>query len=45
MTKGIEYVFDYLPQILDREMVCQGCRDKSKCTIGYTGILDAEYSS
>ena len=32
MTKGIEYVFDYLPQILDREMVCQGCRDKSKCT-------------
>ena len=31
MTKGIEYVFDYLPQILDREKVCQGCRDKSKC--------------
>ena len=32
MTKGIEFVFDYLPQILDREMVCQGCRDKSKYT-------------
>jgi hypothetical protein len=32
MTKGIEFVFDYLPQILDREKVCQGCRDKSKCT-------------
>ena len=32
MTKGIEYVFDYLPKILDREKVCQGCRDKSKCT-------------
>ena len=32
MTKGIEFVFDYLPQILDREMVCQSCRDKSKCT-------------
>lgn len=32
MTNGIEFVFDYLPQILDREMVCQGCRDKSKCT-------------
>ena len=31
MTKGIEFVFDYLPQILDREKVCQGCRDKSKC--------------
>ena len=31
MTKGIEFVFDYLPKILDREKVCQGCRDKSKC--------------
>ena len=31
MTKGIEVVFDYLPQILDREKVCQGCRDRSKC--------------
>jgi hypothetical protein len=32
MTRGIECVFDYLPQILDREKVCQGCRDKSKCS-------------
>ena len=32
MTQGIEFVFDYLPKILDRETVCQGCRDKSKCT-------------
>jgi hypothetical protein len=31
MTKGIEYVFEYLPKILDKEKVCQGCRDKSKC--------------
>ena len=31
MTKGIEYVFEYLPKILDSEKVCQGCRDKSKC--------------
>ena len=31
MTKGIEFVFDYLPKILDSEKVCQGCRDKSKC--------------
>ena len=30
MTKGIEFVFEYLPKILDSEMVCQGCRDKSK---------------
>ena len=32
MTKGIEFVFDYLPQILDSEKVCQGCRAKSKCS-------------
>ncbi len=31
MTQGIEYVFDYIPKILDRDMVCQGCRDRSKC--------------
>lgn len=31
MTKGIEFVFEYLPKILDNEKVCQGCRDKSKC--------------
>ena len=31
MTKGIEYVFDYIAKILDREKVCEGCRDKSKC--------------
>jgi hypothetical protein len=31
MTKGIDLVFEYLPKILDREKVCQGCRDKSKC--------------
>jgi hypothetical protein len=32
MAKGIEFVFEYLPKILDNEKVCQGCRDKSKCT-------------
>ncbi len=32
MTKGIEFVFEYLPKVLDREKVCQGCRDKSKCS-------------
>ncbi len=32
MTKGIEIIFDFLPQILDRNKVCQGCRDKSKCS-------------
>jgi len=31
MTEGIDLVFDYIPKILDREKVCQGCRDKSKC--------------
>ena len=32
MTRGIEFVFDYLPLILDREKVCRGCRDHSRCT-------------
>ncbi len=32
MTKGIEFVFEYLPKILDREKVCLGCRDRSKCS-------------
>ena len=32
MTKGIEFVFEYLPKILDSEKICQGCRDKSRCT-------------
>ena len=31
MTKSLELIFDYLPQILDREKVCQGCRDQSQC--------------
>lgn len=31
MTKAMGKVFEYLPKILDREKVCEGCRDKSKC--------------
>jgi len=31
MTQGIEFLFEYLPQILDREKVCQGFRDRTKC--------------
>jgi recombinational DNA repair protein RecR len=31
MTKCMEYIFEYLPKILDKEKVCQGCRDKTKC--------------
>jgi len=32
MTKTMEKVFEYLPEILDRKKVCQACRDKSKCS-------------
>ena len=32
MTKAMEKVFEYLPKILDREKICEGCRDKSKCS-------------
>ena len=31
MTKAIEEVFDYLPRIVDKKKVCEGCRDKTKC--------------
>jgi len=31
MTKGIEFVFEFLPLILEREKVCRGCRDRTKC--------------
>ena len=31
MTEGIEFVFEYLPKILDKEKICHGCRDKTKC--------------
>jgi hypothetical protein len=32
MTKAIEKVFEYLPEILNREKVCQACRDKCRCS-------------
>jgi len=32
MTKAMEKVFEYLPEILDREKVCQAWRDRSKCS-------------
>jgi hypothetical protein len=32
MTKAMEKVFEYLPEILDNGKVCQACRDKSKCS-------------
>ena len=31
MTKAIEMVFDHMPVILDKEKVCQECRDKTRC--------------
>ena len=30
MTEGIERVFEHLPRILDGDIVCHACRDKSK---------------
>lgn len=31
MTKAIDMVFDYMPVVLDKNKVCEGCRGKSKC--------------
>ena len=32
MTKAMERVFDHLPEIVDKGKVCEGCRDKTRCT-------------
>jgi len=31
MTQGIEFVFDYLPQVLNCLKICRACRDQTKC--------------
>ncbi len=31
MTEAMEEVFSYLPGIVDKKKVCEGCRDKTKC--------------
>ena len=31
MTEAIERVFEHIPAILDKDKVCQGCRDKTRC--------------
>lgn len=31
MTKTMNIIFERLPEIYDRQMVCNACRDKSKC--------------
>ena len=31
MTEAIDRVFEHLPKVLDREKVCQGCQDKTRC--------------
>jgi hypothetical protein len=32
MTRAIEEVFDYLPEILDGRKVSEPCRDKTRCS-------------
>jgi hypothetical protein len=31
MTKAIEEVFDYVGKVIEKERVCEACRDKSFC--------------
>ena len=45
MTQGIEFLFEYLPQIMDREKVCQGCRDRKKCPQCAFQLLSNAHSS
>ena len=32
MTQAIERVFEHLPRILDTRLVCEACRDRSRCS-------------
>jgi len=32
MTKAMEKVIEYLPEILGSQKVCRACRDRSKCS-------------
>ena len=32
MTRAIEDVLDYVGKVVDKNLVCQSCRDKSKCS-------------
>ena len=31
MTTALEQIMDVMPAFLDKERVCKGCRDKSRC--------------
>ena len=31
MTKAIEHVFEYVSQVMDSKIVCEACRDKTRC--------------
>jgi len=31
MTKTAEDIMEFLPQVIDKKIVCKKCRDKSKC--------------
>jgi len=33
MTKAIEEVIDYVGNVIDKEKVCEACRDKSFCEL------------
>lgn len=32
MTKAIEEVFEYLSKTLDKNKICEECKDKSRCS-------------
>jgi hypothetical protein len=42
MTKAIDIVMNAIPMIIDREKVCDGCKDKTRCQ---DCIFNGEYQS
>ena len=31
MTEAIEHVFDYVSQVMDSKIICEACRDRTRC--------------
>ncbi len=31
MTRAMSEIFTWLPRVMDKDMVCAGCRDKTLC--------------
>ena len=43
MTKAINQVFEVIPEVLDKTIICAACKDNSKCNIcGFNRIKEQD---